>query len=142
MIVREFRYEDLNSVAELAHSSLNEIYPSNFFLTIWEASPRGFIVAEDNTIVGFILGALTDTRSLRILMVCVEESKRGKGVGTALLNAFIKKFPKAERIYLEVKVNNKEAIKFYERLGFRTIDFLPNFYNDGTDGYLMEKRLF
>lgn len=141
MIMRKFRYEDLNQVAELANFSLNEVYQPSFFLTIWEASPHGFIVAEDTTIAGFILGALTDTHTLRILMLCVEESKRGKGVGTALISALIEEFPKAERIFLEVKVRNKTAIKFYERIGFRITDFLPNFYNDGTDGFLMERGL-
>jgi ribosomal-protein-alanine N-acetyltransferase len=141
MIVRKFRHEDLNQVVVLATLSLNEEYQPSFFLTVWQASPHGFIVAEDNTIAGFILGALTDTHTLRILMLCVEESRRGKGVGTALINAFIKGFPKTERIFLEVKVHNKTAIKFYEKLGFRITDFLPHFYNDGTDGFLMEKRL-
>ncbi|KAA0003724.1 MAG: GNAT family N-acetyltransferase [Thermoplasmata archaeon] len=142
MIIRKFRYEDLESVTMLAYSSLEEGYTPDFFLTLWETSPNGFIIAEEERVVGFILGVLTDIHSLRILMLCVEKAKRRKGVGTALIKALIQNFPRVERVYLEVKVNNKGAIKFYEKLGFRIIDFLPHFYNDGTDGYLMEKRLF
>lgn len=142
MIIRKFRYEDLESVAMLAYSSFDEGYTPDFFLTIWDASPNGFIVAEEEKIVGFILGVLTDIRSLRILMLCVEESKRRMGIGTALIKAILQNFPRVERVYLEVKVNNKGAIKFYEKLGFRIVDILPHFYTDGTDGYLMEKKLF
>ncbi len=142
MIIRKFQYEDLESVMRLAYSSLDEEYSPDFFLTIWEASPNGFMVAEEEGIVGFILGVLTDTHSLRILMLCIEKSRRRRGIGTALIKALIQNFPRAGRIYLEVKVGNKGAIKFYEKLGFRIIDILPHFYNDGTDGYLMEKRLF
>jgi len=142
MIIRKFRYEDLEQVIRIAYSSLDDHYTPDFFLTLWEASPHGFIVAEEENILGFILGVLTDVHSLRILMLCVDEAHRRKGVGTALINAFIKKFPKVGRVYLEVKITNRVAIKFYEKLGFHIVDFLPHFYTDGTDGYLMEKRLF
>ena len=142
MIVRAFRYEDLSAVSGLAYSYLDEHYSPDFFLTIWEASPRGFIVAEEKEeIVGFILGVMTDTYSLRILMVCMQKSMRGQGIGSALVDSFIANFPRAKTVSLEVKVNNMRAINFYERNGFYITSFLPHFYNDGTDGYLMEKRL-
>lgn len=54
--------------------------------------------------------------------IIVTESSRGKGYGTALMNA-AKEWAKERDcnfINLDVLVNNPDAIKLYEKLGFIT----------------------
>ncbi|MCD6147361.1 MAG: ribosomal protein S18-alanine N-acetyltransferase [Thermoplasmata archaeon] len=143
MIIREFEYEDLQQVMEIVYSSFEEYYTSDFFLTIWQASPDGFIVADDGEkIVGFVMGVMVDVETLRILMICVREGYRNKGIGSELLKHIIKKSGNVRKVRLEVKMSNKEAIKFYKKSGFVIKETLPDFYPDGTDAYLMEKSLF
>ncbi|RLF48216.1 MAG: ribosomal-protein-alanine N-acetyltransferase [Thermoplasmata archaeon] len=143
MIIREFEYEDLQQVMEIVYSSFEEYYTSDFFLTIWQASPDGFIVADDGEkIVGFVMGVMVDVETLRILMICVREGYRNKGIGSELLKHIIKKSGNVRKVRLEVKMSNKEAIKFYKKYGFVIKETLPDFYPDGTDAYLMEKSLF
>ncbi|HDH81975.1 MAG TPA: ribosomal-protein-alanine N-acetyltransferase [Thermoplasmatales archaeon] len=143
MIIREFEYEDLQQVMEIVYSSFEEYYTSDFFLTIWQASPDGFIVADDGEkIVGFVMGVMVDVETLRILMICVREGYRNKGIGSELLKHIIKKSGNVRKVRLEVKMSNKEAIRFYKKYGFVIKETLPDFYPDGTDAYLMEKSLF
>lgn len=143
MIIREFEYEDLQQVMEIVYSSFEEYYTSDFFLTIWQASPDGFIVADDGEkIVGFVMGVMVDVETLRILMICVRGGYRNKGIGSELLKHIIKKSGNVRKVRLEVKMSNKEAIRFYKKYGFVIKETLPDFYPDGTDAYLMEKSLF
>jgi len=72
----------------------------------------------------------------------VREGYRNKGIGSELLKHIIKKPGNVRKVRLEVKMSNKEAIKFYKKYGFVIKETLPDFYPDGTDAYLMEKSLF
>lgn len=143
MIIREFEYGDLQQVMEIVYSSFEEYYTSDFFLTIWQASPHGFIVADDGEkIVGFVMGVMIDVETLRVLMICVREGYRNRGIGSELLKHIIKKSGNVRKVRLEVKITNKDAIKFYKKYGFVIKETIPDFYPDGTDAYLMEKSLF
>jgi len=82
------------------------------------------IATASNQIVGMI-DNWTDRRSRVTHVTCfamsVSPNYRGKGVGTALLNAFIEwvqKNPTLKRIELHVHSDNEGAIRLYERMGF------------------------
>lgn len=47
----------------------------------------------------------------------------------------------AERFRLEVRCDNTDALRLYERSGYRTVARLPGYYADGGDGWRMEKPL-
>ncbi len=142
MMIREFEYDDLQQIMEIVYSSLDDYYTPDFFINIWQASPDGFLVSEENgKIIGFILGVTTNISILRILMICVREGNRGRGIGSALLNYIPNKFGELKKVYLEAKVTNTDAISLYRKHGFVIKKEMPDFYPDGTDGYLMEKML-
>ena len=44
-------------------------------------------------------------------------------------------------IFLHVREENKEAINFYQALGFKIIELIGNYYSNGENAYLMEKTL-
>lgn len=58
--------------------------------------------------------------SLGLVVIGTSQSARGKGVGSALLQAFAEKGRalKAERLHLSVKKSNQTAIQAYERNGW------------------------
>jgi len=143
MAIRKFEYSDLEDVLRIAYSSLEERYSMDFFIYLWQIYPDAFLVAEKNgKVVGFIIAIRKDIDEMRILMLAVDEKYRRQGIGSMLMRQIMIKFPEIRRIYLEVKVNNKEAIKFYKKHGFKIKEKLNNFYTDGSPAYLMEKILY
>jgi len=143
MAVRNFEYEDLIHVFRIANEALSENYTMDFFLYLWQISSNGFLVAEENgKIVGFIIGVMASMDELRILMLAVEEKSRRKGMGSVLLKNLMIRHPHARRVYLEVRCDNMEAIKFYKKHGFKIKEKIEDFYTDGSPAYLMERLLF
>jgi len=60
-------------------------------------------------------------KQLQIEAICVDEKARGKGIGTALLE-YVKKHGKENGctdMYLTVNEENEQAIKVYEKFGFK-----------------------
>ena len=60
-----------------------------------------------------------------------------------LLNEFIKITlkEKIKVIELEVKTDNKKAIKFYEKNGFKIIQKIDKFYQNDKNAYTMRLHL-
>ncbi len=141
MAVRKFKYEDLEEVYRIAKSSLEEDYTIDFFIYLWQFAE--FLVAERNgKVVGFLIAIKPSSNEMRILMLAVDKLYRRKGIGSSLIKELILRHPELRKIYLEVKVNNIEAIKFYEKHGFRIKEKIDDFYTDGSSAYLMEKILY
>ena len=60
-------------------------------------------------------------KQLQIEAICVDEKNRGKGIGTELLE-YARKFAKEDNctdLYLTVNKENENAIKVYEKFGFK-----------------------
>ncbi len=80
-------------------------------------------------------------RSGRIYNIVITPNFQGKGYGAKLLVQCELECQRRKWRYisLEVRVDNKSAIKFYKKHGFEIIDKLPNYYEDGTAGWRMKK---
>lgn len=88
-----------------------------------------FVAKMQDEIVGYITfnikeknnPAMRYRKQLQIEAICVDEEKRGEGVGTELLEK-TKEFGKENGctdMYLTVNEENKNAIKVYEKFGFK-----------------------
>ena len=73
----------------------------------------------------------------------VNKNFRKKGFGTLLMNYLIKQCEKLKinRLFLEVSINNAQAENFYSRFDFSTVGIRRNYYKDGSDALLKEKKL-
>jgi ribosomal protein S18 acetylase RimI-like enzyme len=77
----------------------------------------------------------------------VDPRYHGQGIGQRLLKAGEEEVKASgiKSIRLEVSTSNLPALRLYEKAGYRTTAFLPNFYlneHNGTrDAYRMVKRL-
>ena len=142
-ILRSFRPSDLKQVKSLAERCLGERYDPGIYSAIHKAYPGFFLVAyEDMQLIGFVLAA-PDSGSLRVLMLCVSEHYRRKGLGSALLqeassSALAYGF---KRIVLEVRVDNDPALQFYMRHGFVIDTMLAGYYTTGDDAYRMHRDI-
>jgi len=73
----------------------------------------------------------------------VDQKFRKQGLGSYLMNYLIKRCKKLNinKLLLEVSVNNVAAEKFYSRFDFSTVGIRRNYYKDGSDALLKEKKL-
>ncbi len=89
-----------------------------------DAPNATMLVAEDDGVIvgmiGFVGGTLDEERHAGTFGVSVASSRRGSGVGTALIEALIAWAPSAgvTRIQAWAWANNPRAIELYERIGF------------------------
>ena len=73
----------------------------------------------------------------------VDQKYRKKGHGTYLMNYLIKQCEilNINKLLLEVSLSNTTAGKFYSRFDFYTVGIRTNYYKDGSDALLKEKKL-
>jgi len=73
----------------------------------------------------------------------VNQKYRKKGIGSHLMIYVIKQCEKLKinKLSLEVSQNNVIAEKFYNRFDFSTVGIRRNYYKDGSNALLKEKKL-
>lgn len=112
-----------------------------------ESGDMAFKVEDEEEIIAYIMACPVSDSSLDIESVAVDPEYRGKGLAKALFRHIedIAKQRGYEKIVLEVREHNREAIGLYEKLGFKKTEFLKNYYSEKLNGsrnaFRMEKRL-
>jgi [ribosomal protein S18]-alanine N-acetyltransferase len=84
------------------------------------------------------------SRVARLYSIASLPEARGKGVGTALIEAAeaASRQRRCHALRLEVRVDNETAMRLYERLGYHRFGpVVKGFYEDGSDAYRFEKIL-
>lgn len=123
--------EQFREMAKLRPDFIKEGDQSADFLenTITNEDSDIFVCEENGKVIGFILlqaktrpdfDFMLPGKFCYIMDIIVTESHRGKGFGTALMNA-AKVWANEHNcsfVNLDVLVNNHSAIKLYEKLGF------------------------
>ncbi len=73
----------------------------------------------------------------------VNKKYREKGFGSFLMRNLIKECKKLSinKLFLEVSHKNVKAKQFYNRFDFSTVGIRKNYYKDGSDALLKEKKL-
>jgi ribosomal protein S18 acetylase RimI-like enzyme len=98
-----------------------------------EEAPAGYILLL------FRKGA----KAARLYSLATAPSARGKGVAAALVDAGVAHAAEkgCDRLTLEVRRSNGDAIRLYERCGFERLREVPRYYDDGESALRMEKRV-
>ena len=130
--------------ALLAGLDQASVFSAHWTVTGWQdelANPAcGVWCAEINgKIVGFLaLRGVED--QYEITNLAVEADLRRQGIGRALLTHALALLPGGD-VTLEVSVKNVPAVCLYEQTGFARRGVRNRFYKDGSDAWVMGKRL-
>ena len=144
MIIRAMEEKDLNSVLDINACSFLAPWSAEQFL--YELNDNEFsylFVAEhEGVIIGYIDFWITFDSGC-INHIAVLPNLRSKGIGSILLEDAISRMKKAGvmNITLEVRYHNTNAIKFYEKHGFKNILVKKNYYDNGDDAIYMLKEV-
>ena len=93
-------------------------------------------------VLGYINLWIDEDKS-QINSLVIFKQFRNKGYGFELLNFIFKKMKEqgVNEMTLEVRPSNLEALKLYEKAGFKQAAIRKAYYNNGEDAFLMYKRL-
>lgn len=129
--IAELYREQFREMAKLIPDFIKEGDQNTEFIenTIANEESDILVYENDGVVVGFILlqakkrpdfSFMLPGKYCYIMDIIVTENHRGKGFGTALMNAAKDWAKERDCIFinLDVLVNNQSAIKFYEKLGF------------------------
>ncbi len=139
MKVRKFVPKDLQRVFEIENMSFDQSYGINMFQQLYDMG-IGFLVAEkDDYVIGYVMFWIKYENQGHIISIAVDKNYRGMGAGTELLLKAIGilSLLRIDAIYLEVRENNLEAVKFYEKFNFIRDRVVPGYYENGEGAIVM-----
>lgn len=137
---------DLDALIELEQRSFSSDRLSRRQLSyhIRNQSAAFLVASQDRVLLGDTLVFFRrHSQVARLYSLVIAEQARGHGLGRELLAA-------AERIAgergclemrLEVRSDNQQAIKLYEKAGYTLRDVRPGYYEDGADARRYQKPL-
>ena len=138
-MIREYRVKDFRDIMEIdkeAFSPRNPVYDVYIYVTYGS----DLLVADiGGKVVGYVAVMDIDRETSKIVSLAVKKEFRRKGIGYKLLSTAIErcKGRGKKKVMLEVRISNYPAQNLYKKIGFKIVDIIPNYYQDGEDAYLM-----
>jgi ribosomal protein S18 acetylase RimI-like enzyme len=100
------------------------------------------VVASGQSLVGYAMAQRDTDGQIILYGLYVHPAWQGKGIGSALLEAVVARFPRSPVIRLEVLKDNAAAIAWYARRGFEAYgETLLATGTDGVAALYMDKKL-
>ena len=144
-------------MVQLADATLNDIdallaIETTFGKDAWNydqfyselTNPYGYYrVAKDHQVIVGYCGALILMDQADIQTIAITPLYRRQGIATLLLNDVLSHLASkaVQDVFLEVAVSNTDAIRLYERFGFKNIGIRRAYYQSGDDAIIMKKEL-
>ena len=144
--IRKARLADLDRVEEIEWSVFESDQLSRQSLRRYMqvASTTMIVAQEGKTITGYALvGFRKGSKIGRLYSIAVDKACAGRGVGRLLLDASERaaKKRKCNLFALEVRADNKRAIKLYKKNDYVLIGREEDWYEDGGAALKFEKAL-
>jgi len=99
---------------------------------------------EDDNLLGYgLLLFRKGSQGVRLYSLAIAPKAQGRKLGQQLLQHLEQRaFQRpCQFIRLEVRQDNKAALTLYQRMGYQEVKFLESYYEDGADGWRMQKVL-
>ena len=140
--IKHIKQEDIDLCYELDLNTLSLWSKHQWAKELKKEGIRGFALLISNFVIGIcVFHVVLDEAQINFF--AIKPSYRKKGFGTHLMNYLINECKKLniKKLFLEVSHSNFAAEKFYSRFDFSTVGIRTNYYKDGSDALLKEKKL-
>ena len=142
--LRRLQLRDLNGVEEIERTS----YPTPWSRSMFAgevSKPSSICLGAFDTEEGRLAGYLIVSRYVdawHVMNIAVSPDYRRHGIARQLLNELFERTADDEQrgYTLEVRVSNKDAIKLYEHMGFRSRGVRRGYYTDNREDALIMWR--
>jgi ribosomal-protein-alanine acetyltransferase len=146
MTARLARISDLDRLIEIEHAcfSSDRLSRRSFVRQIGNKRSAVLVAETDDAIAGYAMVLFRSRSAIaRLYSLAVDPAFRGRSVGRYLVSEVERAAAgrSADRLRLEVRLDNEGARSLYVSAGFRKIGDLPHYYADGGDGIRYEKVL-
>lgn len=145
-VIRLATLDDVKNLENLENAVFagNKLNARRFRHFIKSELSELWCVEENSELLGYALVLFHRGTSLaRLYSLAVSPQARGRKLGQVLLEHAEKHAIERHVLFmrLEVRQDNPAALHLYERTGYQKLKVLTHYYEDGGDGWRLEKRL-
>lgn len=134
-VLRCMRGEDLDAVMAIEQRAYPFPWTRGIFIDCLASGYSAWVLEHGRQIIGYgLLSVAAD--EAHVLNVCVDPLVQSRGHGRLLLRALLDSARKhrAQRVFLEVRPSNPNAIALYQSEGFNEIGRRPRYYPAPNNG--------
>ena len=140
--IKQINIKDIDLCFELDSNTISLWSKNQWANEFKKEGIQVFGLLIENLLVGIcVIQVVLDEAQINYFVV--NEHYRLKGFGSYLMSYLIKRCKKQNinKLLLEVSHKNIIAEKFYSGFNFYTVGIRRNYYKDGSDALLKEKKL-
>ena len=140
--IKQINEKDIDLCYELDSNTISLWSKKQWANEFKKEGVKVFGILLSNLIIGIcVLQVVLDEAQINYFVV--NKKFRKKGFGSYFMSYLIKKCEKLnlKKLLLEVSQSNVTAERFYSRFDFFTVGIRKNYYKDGSNALLKEKKL-
>ena len=144
--IRRAAPADLDALVELEQASFDKdrLSRRQYRHHLRSATASVLAAVDDSRLLGSaVIFFRRRSSAARLYSIAVAAGMRGRGIAAALLEAAEQaaRTRGSNCLRLEVRQDNPDAIRLYERRGYRRFATCRGFYEDGADAWRYQKGL-
>ena len=140
--IKEIKDEDIELCYEIDSKTISLWSKKQWSDEFAKEGTKVFGILLSNLVIGIcVLHVVLDEAYINYFVI--NPKFRERGFGSYLMTYLIELCKKLniKKLLLEVSQNNFTAEKFYTRFDFFTVGIRKNYYKDGSDALLKEKKI-
>ncbi len=140
--IKQINEKDIDLCYELDSKTISLWSKKQWANEFKKEGTKAYGILHSNLVVGIcVFHVILDEAEINF--IAINQKYRNKGFGTYLMSYLIKECERLDinKLFLEVSHTNFTAEKFYSRFNFFTVGIRRNYYKDGSDALLKEKKI-
>ena len=140
--IKQINENDIDSCFELDSNTISLWSKKQWTNEFKKEGTKIFVLLISNSIIGIcVFQVVLDEAQINYFVI--HQKFRNRGFGSHLMSYLIKQCEKLNlrKLLLEVSQSNITAERFYSKFAFSTVGIRKNYYKDGSDAVLKEKKL-
>ena len=139
MWIRPMLVSDIEAIKQLEKDIFGDAWSENNIKDSIESKfDYCVVIEEDYRVLAYIIFRVNADEA-ELFRIATDKCNRGTGCGHRLMNFMISNLRdmKVKKVFLEVRCQNKDAIRLYEEYGFKKLGIRKEYYHDPTDDALL-----